>query len=70
MLSGVEKDALSYNVCIKLGAFKKSFGTVVVIVKCPVGSIFQIPFIALLSGSWLLKLYHAEHTWTVDRHLA
>jgi hypothetical protein len=61
---------MSYNVCIKLGGFNKNFGTVVVIVKCPVGSIVQIPFIALLSGSRLPNLYHAERIRTVDRHPA
>jgi hypothetical protein len=39
---------MSYNVCKKLGGFNKNFGTVVVIVKCPVESIVQIPFIVPL----------------------
>lgn len=61
---------MSYNVCKRLGGFNKNFHTVVVIVMCPVGSIVQIPFITLSSGSWLPNLYHAEHTQTVDRHPA
>jgi hypothetical protein len=42
--------------CIKLGGFEKNLVQVVVIAKCPVGSVVQIPAIVLAFWTYLCNL--------------